>query len=230
MSTILITGANRGLGHEAARRLIAEGHTVWAAARDPEAGAQAAEALGARFVQLDVTDDASVDAAAETVRAGGGLDVLDNNAGVVGSRTAPRDTTAEDVARTFDTNVFGVVRVTKAFLPLLDASENPVIVNVASGLGSLALTNDPERSEHAIVNLDYPASKTAVVALTDMYARALPTYRVNAVDPGYTATDLNGHSGPQTVTEGTDAIVALAQVGPDGPTQTFQDREGLVPW
>jgi NAD(P)-dependent dehydrogenase (short-subunit alcohol dehydrogenase family) len=229
MSTILITGANKGLGHEAARRLIAEGHTVWAAARDPEAGARAAEALGARFVQLDVTDEASVAAAAETVRETG-LDVLVNNAGVVGSRTAPRDTTAEDIARTFDTNVFGVVRVTKAFLPLLDESESPVIVNVASGLGSLALTNDPDRVEHQVVNLDYPTSKTALVALTDMYARALPNYRVNAVDPGYTATDLNGHSGPQTITEGTDAIVALAQVDADGPTQTFQDREGLVPW
>jgi NAD(P)-dependent dehydrogenase (short-subunit alcohol dehydrogenase family) len=230
MSTILITGANKGLGHEAARRLIAAGHIVWAAARDAEAGARAADELGARFVQLDVTDDASVNAAVETVRAAGGLDVLVNNAGIVGSHTAPRDTTADDIARTYATNVFGVVRVTHAFLPLLEASDNPVIVNVASGLGSLALTNDPDRVEHQVVNLDYPTSKTAVVALTDMYARALPSFRINAVDPGYTATDLNGHSGPQTVTEGTDAIVALAQVGPDGPTQTFQDREGLVPW
>lgn len=231
MSTILITGANKGLGHEAARRLIAEGHTVWAAARDAAAGTSAAEQLGARFVQLDVTDDTSVAAAVETIReAGTGLDVLVNNAGVVGSMKPPRETTADDVAKTYATNVFGVVRVTHAFLPLLEDSENPVVVNVASGLGSLALTNDPGRVEHGVVNLDYPSSKTALVALTDMYARALPGFRVNAVDPGYTATDLNGHSGPQTVTEGTDAIVALAQAGPDGPTRTFQDRDGVVPW
>jgi NAD(P)-dependent dehydrogenase (short-subunit alcohol dehydrogenase family) len=231
MSTILITGANKGLGFEAARRLIAAGHDVWAAARDPQAGERAAQELGARFVQLDVTDDASVSAAAAAVRAAGtGLDVLVNNAGIVGPHVAVRDTTADHVAETYATNVFGVVRVTHAFLPLLEESDAPVIVNVASGLGSLAVNNDPERVENTVIALGYPTSKTAVVALTDMYARALPHVRVNAVDPGYTATDLNGHSGPQTVTEGTDAIVALAQIGPDGPTATFQDREGLVPW
>lgn len=231
MSTILITGANKGLGHEAARRLIAAGHTVWAAARDTTAGTAAADALGARFVQIDVTDDASVAAAVETIRAAGtGLDVLVNNAGVVGSMKPPRETTADDIARTYETNVFGVVRVTHAFLPLLEESEHPVIVNVASGLGSLAVNNDPARVENGVVNLDYPTSKTAVVALSDMYARALPGIKVNVVDPGYTATDLNGHSGHQTVAEGTDAIVAMAQVGPDGPTQTFTDRDGVVPW
>jgi NAD(P)-dependent dehydrogenase (short-subunit alcohol dehydrogenase family) len=231
MSTILITGANKGLGHEAARRLIAEGHVVWAAARDAAAGTAAAEQLGARFVQVDVTDDASVAAAVQTIRdAGTGLDVLVNNAGIVGPGAAVRDTTADDVAATYATNVFGVVRVTQAFLPLLEESENPVIVNVASGLGSLAVNNDPSRVENSVIALGYPTSKTAVVALTDMYARALPDVKVNAVDPGYTATDLNGHSGPQTVTEGTDAIVAMAQLGPDGPTAKFVDREGDVPW
>ena len=231
MTTTLITGANKGLGREAARRLVEAGHDVWIGARDAAAGQEAADALGARLVQLDVTDDASVDAAVATIRqAGTGLDVLVNNAGIVGSHAAVRDTTAADVAATYATNVFGVVRVTQAFLPLLDESDAPVIVNVASGLGSLAVTNDPGRVENTILSLGYPTSKTAVVALSDMYARALPGYRVNAVDPGYTATDLNGHSGPQTVTEGTDAIVALAQVGPDGPTGTFQDRDGIVPW
>jgi NAD(P)-dependent dehydrogenase (short-subunit alcohol dehydrogenase family) len=231
MSTILITGANKGLGHEAARRLIAEGHTVWAAARDASAGAQAAEGLGAKFVQLDVTDDASVAAAVQAIRdAGTGLDVLVNNAGISGPATPPRETTADDVAAVYATNVFGVVRVTQAFLPLLEESENPVVVNVASGLGSLAVNNDPSRIENSVVSLGYPTSKTAVVALTDMYARALPDVKVNAVDPGYTATDLNGHSGHQSVTEGTDAIVAMAQVGPDGPTAKFVDREGDVPW
>jgi NAD(P)-dependent dehydrogenase (short-subunit alcohol dehydrogenase family) len=231
MTTTLITGANKGLGHEAARRLIDAGHDVWIGARDAAAGQVAADALGARFVQLDVTDDASVAAAVKTLRAAGaGLDVLVNNAGIVGARVAVPDTTADHVAEVYATNVFGVVRVTQAFLPLLEASENPVIVNVASGLGSLAVNNDPSRVESTIVSLGYPTSKTAVVALSDMYARALPRFRVNAVDPGYTATDLNGHSGPQTVTEGTDAIVAMAQAGPDGPTAGFVDREGDVPW
>jgi NAD(P)-dependent dehydrogenase (short-subunit alcohol dehydrogenase family) len=231
MTTTLITGANKGLGREAARRLLEAGHDVWVGARDETSGAEAAEQLGARFVQLDVTDDGSVAAAVQAIRdAGTGLDVLVNNAGIVGPTAALRDTTADDVAKTYETNVFGVVRVTQAFLPLLEDSENPVIVNVASGLGSLAVNNDPGRVENTIISLGYPTSKTAVVALSDMYARALPGFRVNVVDPGYTATDLNGHSGHQTVTEGTDAIVALAQVGPDGPTRTFQDRDGLVPW
>jgi NAD(P)-dependent dehydrogenase (short-subunit alcohol dehydrogenase family) len=231
MTTTLITGANKGLGRETAGRLIAAGHDVWIGARDAAAGQEAAEALGARFVALDVTDDASVAAAVQTLRAaGGGLDVLINNAGISGARQAVPDTTADDVAAVYATNVFGVVRVTQAFLPLLESSENAVIVNVSSGMGSVALTTDPDRVEHTFVGLAYPSSKTAVTMLTSMYARALPDMRVNAADPGYTATDLNGHSGPQTVTEGTDAIVALAQLGPDGPTGTFQDRFGAVPW
>jgi NAD(P)-dependent dehydrogenase (short-subunit alcohol dehydrogenase family) len=231
MTTILITGANKGLGREAARRLIDAGHDVWAGARDAAAGQEAAGALGARFVQLDVTDDASVAAAVRTIGdAGTGLDVLINNAGISGSRQPVPETTADHLAEVYAANVFGVVRVTQAFLPLLEASERPVIVNVSSGLGSQAVTGDPDRIEGTIVGLAYPSSKAAVTMLTTMYAKGLPHMRVNAVDPGYTATDLNGHSGPQTVTEGTDAIVALAQVGPDGPTGTFQDRHGVVPW
>jgi NAD(P)-dependent dehydrogenase (short-subunit alcohol dehydrogenase family) len=231
MTTILITGANKGLGREAARRLTEAGHDIWVGARDAAAGQEAADALGARFVRIDVTDDASVAAAAQTVAdAGTGLDVLINNAGIIGSRQPVPETTADHVADVYATNVLGVVRVTQAFLPLLEASDRPVIVNVSSGLGSQAVTSDPERVENTIVALAYPSSKAALTMITTMYAKALPHMRVNAVDPGYTATDLNGHSGPQTVTEGTDAIVALAQVGPDGPTGTFQDREGHVPW
>jgi NAD(P)-dependent dehydrogenase (short-subunit alcohol dehydrogenase family) len=231
MTTTLITGANKGLGHEAARRLIAAGHDVWVGARDVEAGTRAARELGARFVALDVTDDASVAAAVQTIRAAGtGLDVLVNNAGILGPRVAPADTTADDVAAVYATNVLGVVRVTHAFLPLLEESDNPVIVNVSSGTGSIALSNDPDRVESTVMSIGYASSKTAVTGLTNTYARALPRFRVNAVDPGYTATDLNGHSGHQTVTEGTDAIVAAAQLGPDGPTGKFLDRDGEVPW
>jgi NAD(P)-dependent dehydrogenase (short-subunit alcohol dehydrogenase family) len=227
MSTILITGANRGLGHEAARRLIEAGHDVWIGARDAQRGQAAADALGARFVALDVRDDASVAAAAETV---GELDVLINNAGISGGRVPVPEVRPADVARVFETNVYGLVRVTRAFLPALRRSANPVIVNVSSGMGSLAITSDPERVESTFVGLSYPASKSAVNMLTSQYARAFPDIRVNAVDPGYTATDFNGHSGHQTVTEGTDAIVAMATIGADGPTGTFTDRQGAVPW
>jgi NAD(P)-dependent dehydrogenase (short-subunit alcohol dehydrogenase family) len=227
MSTILITGANKGLGFEAARRLLAAGHDVWIGARDPERGRAAAEELGGRFVALDVTDDAGVTAAAEAV---GELDVLVNNAGVAGGRKPVADVTADDVARVLDTNVLGVVRVTQAFLPLLERSANPVIVNVSSGMGSFAVTTDPERVESTIVGLAYPASKAALTMLTTQYAKALPAMRVNAVDPGYTGTDLNQHRGRQSVTEGTDAIVAMATISPDGPTGTFVDRHGTVPW
>jgi NAD(P)-dependent dehydrogenase (short-subunit alcohol dehydrogenase family) len=230
MTTILITGANKGLGHESARRLIAAGHDVWMGARDPERGQASAAALGGRFVQLDVTDDASVAAAAQTVREHGGLDVLVNNAGIAGGFLAVDETTAADVESVFATNVFGLVRVTQAFVPLLRESTAPVIVNVSSGLGSFAVTSDPERIESTIVNLHYSPSKAAVNMITTQLAKALPEMRVNVVDPGYTATDLNGHSGPQTVTEGTDAIVAMAQVGADGPTGTYTDRAGAMAW
>ena len=230
MTTTLITGANKGLGHHTARRLIEAGHTVFLGARNPERGAEAADAIGATFVQLDVTDDASVAAAIDTIGAAGGLDVLINNAGVAGEPGAPADVTTDDLRRVYETNVFGVVRVTHAALPLLQRSAAPVIVNVSSGLGSLGVTTDPERFESKFPVLAYGSSKTAVVALTVQYAKALPQIRINAVDPGYTATDLNGNSGPQSLDEGTDAMVRLATIGPDGPTGRFFDRNGVVPW
>jgi NAD(P)-dependent dehydrogenase (short-subunit alcohol dehydrogenase family) len=230
MTTTLITGANKGLGHEAARQLLAAGHDVWVGARDPERGRAAAQELGARFVQLDVTDDASVAAAAAEVEAAGGLDVLVNNAGISGGRIPPREVTPDVMRRVLETNVVGVVRVTQAFVPLLERSANPVIVNVSSGMGSLAVTTDPERLESTIVGLAYPTSKSAVNMLTTQYAKALPGMRVNAVDPGYTGTDFNEHRGTQTVQEGVEAIVAMAQIGADGPSGTFVGRHGTVPW
>lgn len=231
MTITLITGGNKGLGFEAARRLIAAGHTVYLSARDPDRGESAAAALGATFVPLDVTDDTSVTAAMKTIEdAAGHLDILINNAGITGGRVAPIDVTADHLRRVYETNVFGVVRVTHAALPLLQRSAAPVIVNVASGLGSLDVITNPERMESRFPALAYGSSKTAVVALTVHYAKALPQMRVNAVDPGYTATDLNFNSGTQTVTEGTDAMVRLATIGPDGPTGGFFDRNGTVPW
>lgn len=230
MTTTLITGANKGLGHEAARRLIDAGHDVWMTSRDPERGARAAEVLGARFVALDVTDDASVASAAETVARETGLDVLVNNAGIAGGRSAVPDTTPDELRDTYETNVFGVVRVTRAFTPLLERSEAPVVVNVSSGMGSVGVTSDPDRLESKLVGLSYPSSKSALNMLTSQYAKAYPQWRINVVDPGYTATDLNGHSGYQSVQQGTDAIVEAATLDRDGPTGTFFNREGAVAW
>ncbi|MEV5753674.1 SDR family oxidoreductase [Actinoallomurus sp. NPDC052308] len=231
MTTTLITGANKGLGFETARRLIETGHTVYVGARDAHRGRAEAERLGARFVQLDVTDEDSVKAAAEFVRADAGrLDVLVNNAGIVGARKPVGEVTGSDMLTTYDTNVFGVVRVTHAFLPLLEASDAPVVVNVSSGLGSLAATADPSRVEFRVTLLDYNSSKTALVMVTSQYAKAFPAIRFNAVDPGYTATDLNGHQGTQTVEEGAEIIVRMASIGADGPTGGFFDKTGPVVW
>jgi len=231
MTTTLVTGANKGLGRETARQLIAHGHTVYLGSRDPGRGARAAAELGAVALTVDVTDDASVAAAAERLRAEvGHLDVLVNNAGITGGPVPTAELSAGHLLRVYDTNVFGVVRMTTAFLPLLEKSGAPVIVNVSSGMGSLGVTTDPSRLESTVVSLAYPSSKSAVNMLTSMYAKAYPGMRVNCVDPGYTATDLNHHQGTQSIEEGATAIVAMSLVQPDGPTGTFVDRFGTVPW
>ena len=228
---VLITGAAAGLGRETARRLREAGHTVIVTARDPAAGKAVADELDAEFGPLDVTDEASVTTAAATVGARfGHLDVLVNNAGVVGPRDPLPEITAEQVLATLDANVLGVVRVTRAFLPLLRAAEQPRIVNVSSGTGRLTWQQAngwPQEKAPPI----YSMSKAAVTMLTLQYAQSLPGIQVNAAWPGYTATALNDHQGTQTVTEGTDAIVALATLPPDGPTGTMRNRDGAVdPW
>ena len=229
MTTTLITGANKGLGRETARQLIAAGHTVYVGTRDEQRGKEAAAQLGARFVPIDVTGDDSVAAAAAQIQAeAGGLDVLINNAGIPGGRAFPGDVTAADVQRVYAVNVYGVVRVTHAFLPLLEASAAPVIVNVSSGLGSFGVTTNPARMESQFPTLAYSSAKAAVNMLTSQYAKAFPRLKINAVDPGYTATDLNGHRGTQTIEEGAEIIVAMAQIGPDGPTGGYFDRHGPV--
>jgi NAD(P)-dependent dehydrogenase (short-subunit alcohol dehydrogenase family) len=236
MTTVLITGANRGLGLETARQLADRGWTVLLGARDPERGRIAAGKLAAkdgdvRHVPLDVTDDASVEAAvAQVGTMTDHVDVLVNNAGIVGATTAPLGTGPSDFLACFGVNLLGPVRVTRAFLPLLSRAELPRIVMVSSGMGSLAVTTDPERLESGIVSLVYPSSKAALNMVTTQYAKALPGWKVNAVDPGYTATDLNGHAGHKTVEEGARAIVAMATVDPDGPTGGFFDDQGPVPW
>jgi NAD(P)-dependent dehydrogenase (short-subunit alcohol dehydrogenase family) len=235
MTTTLITGANKGLGFETARRLVEAGHTVYVGARDAERGRRAAEQLGARFVQIDVTDDASVQAAAKTIEAEGGLDVLVNNAGIEvrgenNSIPAAADTTADEMRTVFETNVFGVVRVIHAFLPLLQRSAAPVVVNLSSGLASLSRLSDPDAPAHFYQAIAYPTSKTAVNMITVQYAKAFPAMRINAVEPGFTSTDLNGRTGTQTAEQGAEIIVRMAQVGPDGPTGGYFDVDGPIPW
>jgi NAD(P)-dependent dehydrogenase (short-subunit alcohol dehydrogenase family) len=153
-----------------------------------------------------------------------------NNAGVAGERKAAAETTPADLLAVYEINVFGVVRVTQAMLPLLERAEAPVIVNVSSGLGSLTVTTDPDRFESSFTALAYPSSKAAVNMLTSQYAKAFPRLRINAVDPGYTATDLNSRRGTQTLAEGTEIIVRIATIGRDGPTGSYTDRHGPVPW
>jgi len=231
MKITFITGANKGLGYEVARRLIELGQTVIVGARDASRGKPAAEQLGARFVQIDVTDDASVARAAADVEAHEGrIDLLINNAGIIGAHHAADELTGPDALELYNTNLIGPIRVTHAFLPLLKRSEHPAVINVTSGLGSFAITHDPNRIESTIAAPLYTSSKAALTMLTTQYAKALPTVRFNAADPGYTATDLNGKRGTQTVTEGTDAIVALATEDADAGTGRVVDRVGAVPW
>jgi NAD(P)-dependent dehydrogenase (short-subunit alcohol dehydrogenase family) len=231
MTITFITGANKGLGFETARRLTERGHTVVLGARDPGRGAAAAEKLGARFVRIDVTDDASVaEAAADVESHEGAVDVLINNAGVDEPGGDPLAVTGGEAVAVFDVNVAGAARVTSAFLPLLRRSADPVIINVSSGMGSLEATHDPSRPEFHAIRPVYTASKAALTMLTMQHAKALPEIRINAADPGYTATDFNGHAGPQTVTEGTDAIVALATEGPGHASGRFVDRHGEQTW
>ncbi len=236
MTATLITGANKGLGFETARRLIAAGHTVYIGSRNAERARRAAEQLGARPVQLDITDDDSVTAAVKAIEADEGLDVLVNNAGIQeemgdnGVVIGAADVTAEVMRQTFETNVFGTVRVLHAFLPLLQRSTAPVVVNVSSGLASLTRVSTPNTPAYAYPGVAYPASKTAVNMISVQYAKAFPNMRINAAEPGFTKTDLNGNTGTQTVEQGVEIIVRLAQIGSDGPTGSYFDAEGALPW
>lgn len=241
-TTVLITGANKGLGYETARRLGDLGWRVFLGARDEERGQAAAEALAAggadvTFVPLDVTSDDSVSAAVTTI--GGNtdrLDVLINNAGITGEKVGPMDelitpeqTLPQHLVPVFRVNVLGPVRVTHAFLPLLRAADDPRVVMVSSGGGSVTLATDSSRLESQVAHLMYPTSKAALNMLTVQYANGIPDVRFNLADPGFTSTDLNHHQGTQTVTEGTDAIVELATASP-GPNRQYRDRNGTVPW
>ncbi|GAB2971893.1 SDR family NAD(P)-dependent oxidoreductase [Streptomyces pseudoechinosporeus] len=239
----LVTGANKGIGYEIVRRLAAEGMTVYLGARDAERGRRAERELAGptadvRFLRLDVTDHAHVDAAAKHVgEESGRLDVLVNNAGVVtewGYQIA--EVTVEQMRRTYDVNVFGAVAMIHACLPLLRRSARPRMVNLSSQLGSLRLLADRDSPISAHGMLAYGSSKCALNAVTVLYANALREegILVNAANPGFVATDLNDHRGVLSVEEGAAVPVALALLGADGPSGTFRGYEGSaetsVPW
>ncbi|WP_131736276.1 SDR family NAD(P)-dependent oxidoreductase [Actinomadura roseirufa] len=240
----LITGANKGLGRAAARRLAGRGMTVLIGSRDRARGAEAAEALGAdggdlRAVALDVTDAATIEAVAgEIGERFGRLDVLVNNAGVSGfpGRTSPGTADLELVRRVFETNVLGVIAVTDAMLPLLSRSPAARVVNVSSGVGSLTFMTDPGHYMSRLPgHVAYPPSKAALNALTVQYARDLRErgILVNACTPGPCATDFTRHLGlalTRSADDGAAIVERLATLGADGPTGGFFDDEGAVPW
>jgi NAD(P)-dependent dehydrogenase (short-subunit alcohol dehydrogenase family) len=235
----LITGASKGIGRETARRLSALGMTVLIGARDPARGRQAAAELAAdgadiRFLPLDVTDAQSVKSAAVRIKDDfQRLDVLVNNAAVLidAEATVP-EVTVEQMRQTYETNVFGVVALTHALLPLLRRSAAPRIVNLSSGLGSMTANVEDFERLASYQRLAYGSSKAALNAVTVLYANALRDhgFKVNAADPGYVATDINGHRGYRTVEQGAEIVVRMATLGLDGPTATFQTDTGIVPW
>lgn len=241
-TSVLITGGNKGLGFEAARRLGEQGWTVFVGSRDEGRGRAAVDTLtafGAHaiMVPLDVTSDESVTDALELVRKHTDrLDVLVNNAGAPGRGIAPAEATAEEIHAVYDTNVYGPIRVTHAFLPLLQAADNPRVVMVSSGGSSFTVVTDPEQPFSKIHELAYSSSKAALNMISVRYAQALPDIKFNIATPGeianrkWAATDMNNHTGQLTVTEGTDSIVKLAMLDADGPTGTFIDRLGPAPW
>jgi NAD(P)-dependent dehydrogenase (short-subunit alcohol dehydrogenase family) len=228
MTVTLITGANKGIGFETARQLLGLGHVVYIGARDDVRGKEAAAALGARFVQLDVTDDESVHRALATIESEHGrLDVLVNNAGILGFEATDGPT----ALRVFDTNAVGIVRVTEAALPLLRRSSNPTVVTVSSSAGSFWAVNNPDRPEFNLPTGLYSASKAAATMLTVQYAKAQPGIKFNAVEPGTTATDLTAAFGVgRSPEESARVVVRFATLDADGPTGTFQDENGTLLW
>ncbi|ADC86557.1 MULTISPECIES: SDR family NAD(P)-dependent oxidoreductase [Staphylococcus] len=230
---VLITGGNKGLGFETAKVLQQKGYNVYIGSRDAERGRQAADELGVKYVQLDVTDDISIQQAYLQIQdREGRLDILINNAGISGGFKKPADLTVNDVQQVYNTNVFGIVRMMHTFIPLLEKSEQPVVVNVSSGLGSFGMVTNPNTQESKVNSLAYCSSKSAVTMITLQYAKGLPHIQINAADPGSTNTDLVGDfsNNAKPASEGIIPIVKLATIDKDGPTGTFIDSNGSMPW
>ncbi|MFD2935945.1 SDR family oxidoreductase [Spirosoma flavum] len=245
MKTVLITGANKSIGFETARQLLQQGYFVYLGSRDLKKGQQAVSELQAEGfsnvepIVIDVDDIESIKAAREVLgQKINVLDVLINNAGILGTMDqTPLETDISVFKQVFETNFFGVIEVTQAFIDLLKQSPEPRIVNVTSGLGSLTLHNDPSWRYYTVKAAVYVPSKAALNAYTIVLAHNLrdTPFKVNAVDPGYTATDFNHHSGPGTVEDAAARVVKAATLGPDGLTgQFFSDdnapETGISPW
>ena len=236
--TALVTGANKGIGLEVARGLGRLGYRVWVGSRDPDRGAAAAaelrrDGLQAHALRIDVSDDASVTAAAGTLgKEIDRLDALVNNAGISTGSGLPSGETVANVRAIYEVNVFGVIRTTQAFLPLLRASPSPRIVMTTSSLGSLAWASDSQAPKAEVNLLGYNSSKSALNAVAVAFAKELGPlgFKVNAGCPGYTATDLNGRRGHRTAQQGAAIAVHLATLPADGPNGGVFDDAGVIAW
>jgi NAD(P)-dependent dehydrogenase (short-subunit alcohol dehydrogenase family) len=237
----LISGANKGIGYEIARGLGAKKITVLVGARDAARGDAAvaklkAEGVDARFVKLDVTDRETIRSATQWIeKEFGRLDILVNNAGISGTTDFSEKPSGVDLAKVrevYETNLFGPIAMTQALLPLLRKSKHGRIVNVSSGLGSLTLATQPDSPTAQMAILGYNTSKTALNSMTVQFANELKDtpIKVNAICPGYCATDLNGNSGPRTAAQGAVAAIEYATIGEDGPTGGYFNDEGRMPW
>lgn len=237
--TVLITGANKGIGLETARQLLNAGYRVFIGSRDDERGKEAVNLLKGEGLQdvdmllIDVVSDQSVEQAFnELSQKIDHLDVLINNAGIPGSIPQPvLSTSIETFRKVFEVNLFGVARVTKAFVPLMQNAPNPRIVNVTSDLGSLTLHSDPTWKHYEVKTAAYGPSKSALNNYTIALAYELgDKFKVNAVNPGYTATDFNNNQGYKTVAEGAAPIAEYAMIGAAGPTGKYFSDYGVTPW
>ncbi|WP_336212837.1 SDR family oxidoreductase [Nonomuraea sp. LPB2021202275-12-8] len=229
----LVTGATRGIGRATARLLGEQGVTAIVGARDDVRGKAAAEPLGLPYVRLDVTDADSVRAAATWIEQEyGKLDILVNNAGIMVPDGPPSQSTAEQARQVYETNVFGVIEVTNAMLPLLRRSSAGRIVNVSSERGSIGRTLDQDHPLWPMLNLAYCSSKAALNMITVSYAKELwdTPIKVNAVDPGWVKTDINHGTGIKSVEQGAAPIIVMALLNTDGPTATFVQDEGPLHW
>jgi len=237
--TALVTGANKGIGFETARKLAQRGFVVWLGCRDEGRGATAAKELGkdgeVRFVRLDVTDADSIrQAAARIERETGALDVLVNNAGiaVADSDGLPGTVPLSTIERTFNVNFYGALRVTQAFLPLVKKAKAGRIVNVSSTMGSITTLRYPDSPIEQFPAFAYASSKTALNALTAWLAVELKAtaIKVSSVCPGFNATDLNDNKGTQHPSEGAQVVVRAATLGAEEPSGAFLDANGIVGW